>query len=299
MSRSPRSMRSRGGICRIICSTSGPIRGRPWCWSPTMSTKPWCWPIAFSSCARGRAACLRKSRSIWRGRATAIRHCSTTSSAACSPRWIARSTAIWQMPIRKPRQAKRCGGDNSVLTDYIRHRFNIRESRKMDAAELRATQAPIKDRYKSDPKAAMITLKAKGSIENEGIACKVETGRALAVAGLHPASGGSGLELCSGDMLLEALVACAGVTLKSVATAIEVPLKKGDVTAEGDLDFRGTLGVDKEAPVGFAEIRLRFDVDTSAPQDKLDLLLKLTERYCVVYQTVKNGPKLSVTMHRV
>jgi uncharacterized OsmC-like protein len=154
----------------------------------------------------------------------------------------------------------------------------------MDAAELRATQAPIKDKYKTDPKAAFITLKAKGSIDNEGIACKV---------------GGSGLELCSGDMLLEALVACAGVTLKSVATAIEVPLKTGIVTAEGDLDFRGTLGVDKEAPVGFAEIRLRFDVDTEAPQDKLDLLLKLTERYCVVYQTIKNGPKISVTMQRV
>jgi len=169
----------------------------------------------------------------------------------------------------------------------------------MDAAELRATQAPIKERYKSDPKAAMIKLTARGSIENEGIACKVETGRALAVAGLHPASGGSGLELCSGDMLLEALVACAGVTLKSVSTAIEVPLRKGDVTAEGDLDFRGTLGVDKEAPVGFREIRLRFDVDTSAPQDKLDLLLKLTERYCVVYQTIRNGPKVSVTMRTV
>lgn len=169
----------------------------------------------------------------------------------------------------------------------------------MDAAQLRATQAPIKDRYKTDPKSAMIKLTARGSIENEGIACKVETGRALAIAGLHPATGGSGLELCSGDMLLEALVACAGVTLKSVATAIEVPLKKGDVTAEGDLDFRGTLGVDKEAPVGFAEIRLRFDVDTDAPQDKLDLLLKLTERYCVVYQTIRNGPKVSVSMQRV
>ena len=165
----------------------------------------------------------------------------------------------------------------------------------MDAATLRATQAPIKDRYKSDPKAALITLKAKGSIEDEGIACKVETGRALAVAGLHPATGGSGLELCSGDMLLEALVACAGVTLKSVATAIEVPLKTGNVTAEGDLDFRGTLGVDKEAPVGFAEIRLRFDVDTPAPQDKLDLLLKLTERYCVVFQTINKRPELKVS----
>jgi uncharacterized OsmC-like protein len=169
----------------------------------------------------------------------------------------------------------------------------------MDAAELRATQAPIKDRYKSDPGAAMITLKAKGSIDHDGIACKVETGRALAIAGLHPATGGSGLELCSGDMLLEALVACAGVTLKSVATAVEIPLKTGNVIAEGDLDFRGTLGVDKEAPVGFAEIRLRFDVGTDAPQEKLDLLLKLTERYCVVYQTIKNGPRVSVTMHRV
>ena len=169
----------------------------------------------------------------------------------------------------------------------------------MDAAELRATQAPIKERYKADPAAAIITLKAKGSIENEGIACKVETGRALAVAGLHPASGGSGLELCSGDMLLEALVACAGVTLKSVSTAIEVPLKTGNVIAEGDLDFRGTLGVDKEAPVGFAEIRLRFEVETDAPQERLDLLSKLTERYCVVYQTIKSGPKVSVSMKRV
>jgi uncharacterized OsmC-like protein len=169
----------------------------------------------------------------------------------------------------------------------------------MDAAALRSLQAPIKERYKSDPKAALITLKAKGSIENSGIACKVETGRALLVAGLHPATGGSGLELCSGDMLLEALVACAGVTLKSVATAIEVPLTQGLVLAEGDLDVRGTLGTDKEAPVGFAEIRLRFEVETDAPQDKLDLLSKLTERYCVVYQTIKNGPKVSVSMKRM
>jgi uncharacterized OsmC-like protein len=168
----------------------------------------------------------------------------------------------------------------------------------MNAAELRATQAPIKDRYKSDPGAAMITLKAKGSIDHDGIACKVETGRALAIAGLHPATGGSGLELCSGDMLLEALVACAGVTLKSVATAVEIPLKTGNVIAEGDLDFRGTLGVDKEAPVGFAEIRLRFDVGTDAPQEKLDLLLKLTERYCVVYQTLKSGPPIEGKMAR-
>jgi uncharacterized OsmC-like protein len=169
----------------------------------------------------------------------------------------------------------------------------------MDAAELRQMQAPIKERYKTDPKTALITLKAKGSTDSDGIACKVETGRALAVAGLHPATGGSGLELCSGDMLLEALVACAGVTLKSVATAIDVLLRCGNVYAEGDLDFRGTLGVDKETPVGFAEIRLRFEVDTDAAQDKLDLLLKLTERYCVVYQTIKNGPKVSVTMKRI
>src|SRR3954465_3542631 len=169
----------------------------------------------------------------------------------------------------------------------------------MDATSLRAMQAPIKERYKGDPGAAMITLKAKGSIDDTNIACKVETGRALAVAGLHPATGGSGLELCSGDMLLEALVGGAGGPLKAVATAIEVPLKTGVVTAEGDLDFRGTLGVDKETPVGFESIRLRFDVDTSAPQDKLDLLLKLTERYCVVYQTIRNGPKVSVEMKRV
>src|SRR6202050_4873660 len=169
----------------------------------------------------------------------------------------------------------------------------------MDAARVRAMQAPIKERYKADPKAGLITLKAKGALDDTNIACKVETGRALAVAGLHPATGGSGLELCSGDMLLEALVACAGVTLKSVATAIEVPLKTGVVTAEGDLDFRGTLGVDKEAPVGFAEIRLRFDVDNDAAQDNIAPLLKLTERYCVVYQTIKNGPKVSVTMQRL
>ena len=166
----------------------------------------------------------------------------------------------------------------------------------MDAAGLRALQAPIKERYKSDPKAGFITLKAKGTLDDTNIACKVETGRALAVAGLHPATGGSGLELCSGDMLLEALVACAGVTLKAVATAIDIPLKSGTVSAEGDLDFRGTLGVAKDAPVGFAQIRLRFDVDTDAPQDKLDQLLKLTERYCVVYQTIRSGPPVEISL---
>src|SRR5450755_1987450 len=169
----------------------------------------------------------------------------------------------------------------------------------MDANELRAMQAPIKERYKTTPGAALITLKAKGQLDDTNIACKVETGRALAVAGLHPATGGSGLELCSGDMLLEALVACAGVTLKSVSSAIEVPLKTGLVTAEGDLDFRGTLGVAKDAPVGFKQIRLRFEVDTDAPQEKLDQLLKLTERYCVVYQTLKSGPPIEVGLQRV
>jgi uncharacterized OsmC-like protein len=169
----------------------------------------------------------------------------------------------------------------------------------MDGTELRAMQAPIKERYKSDPGAAMITLKAKGTLDAPGIACKLETGRAMAIAGLHPATGGSGIELCSGDMLLEALVACAGVTVKAVATALDIPLRNGVVSAEGDLDFRGTLGVAKDAPVGFAQIRLRFDLETDAAQDKLDQLLKLTERYCVVYQTIKSGPPVDVAMKRV
>jgi uncharacterized OsmC-like protein len=168
----------------------------------------------------------------------------------------------------------------------------------MDAQALRAMQAPIKDRYKGDPKAALITLKARGTLDDAHIACKVETGRALAVAGLHPATGGSGLELCSGDMLLEALVACAGVTLKAVATALDIPLRSATVSAEGDLDFRGTLGVAKDAPVGFAAIRLTFALDTDALPDKLDQLLKLTERYCVVYQTIRSGPPVEVRLAR-
>jgi uncharacterized OsmC-like protein len=168
----------------------------------------------------------------------------------------------------------------------------------MDAQALRAMQAPIKDRYKAEPQAAVITLKASGTLDDSNIACKVETGRALAVAGLHPATGGSGLELCSGDMLLEALVACAGVTLKAVSTALDVPLRSGKVSAEGDLDFRGTLGVAKDAPVGFREIRLTFTVDTDAPQEKLDQVLKLTERYCVVYQTIRNGPPVAIKLAR-
>ena len=168
----------------------------------------------------------------------------------------------------------------------------------MDAQALRAMQAPIKDRYKADPQTAVITLKARGTLDDTNIACKVETGRALATAGLHPATGGSGLELCSGDMLLEALVACAGVTLKAVSTALDVPLRSGAVAAEGDLDFRGTLGVAKDAPVGFRAIRLTFTVDTDAPQEKLDQVLKLTERYCVVYQTIRNGPPVEIRLAR-
>ena len=168
----------------------------------------------------------------------------------------------------------------------------------MDATALRALQAPLKDQYRSDPDSAVITLKAQGTLDDQHIACKVETGRALAVAGLHPATGGSGAELCSGDMLLEALVACAGVTLKAVATALEIDLRHGAVKAEGDLDFRGTLGVDKTAPVGFRNIRLSFEVDTDAPQEKVDQLLKLTERYCVVYQTIRSGPPVEIKMQR-
>jgi uncharacterized OsmC-like protein len=168
----------------------------------------------------------------------------------------------------------------------------------MDANALRAMQAPYKDKYKNDPNAAVITLKAHGTLDESKIACKVETGRALAVAGLHPATGGSGAELCSGDMLLEALVACAGVTLKAVATALAIPLKSGTVRAEGDLDFRGTLGVDKEAPVGFREIRLSFDIDTDATEEQIASLIKLTERYCVIFQTLNKPPKLGLVVNR-
>ena len=165
----------------------------------------------------------------------------------------------------------------------------------MDAAGLKQVQTPIKERYRDDASSALITLRAKGAIDDAAIACKVETGRAIAVAGLHPATGGSGAELCSGDMLLEALVACAGVTLKAVATALEFRLGRAVVEAEGDLDFRGTLGVAKEAPVGFSAIRLSFDLDTDEPQERVDTLIKLTERYCVVFQTISTRPELTVT----
>jgi uncharacterized OsmC-like protein len=168
----------------------------------------------------------------------------------------------------------------------------------VNADELRALQAPLKDRYRAHAKAGLITLKARAELDSATIACKVETGRALAVAGLHPATGGSGAELCSGDMLLEALVACAGVTMKAVATSMGITLRSGQVAAEGDLDFRGTLGVDKQATVGFSDIRLKFKLDTDAPQDQLDTLLKLTERYCVVLQTLKRPPSVEATLKR-
>jgi uncharacterized OsmC-like protein len=164
----------------------------------------------------------------------------------------------------------------------------------MNAEALRALQAPLKDKYRAEPDAALITLNAQGRI-GEGITCKVETGRALVEAGLHPATGGDGLSLCSGDMLLEALVACAGVTLNAVATAIGVTLRDATIRAEGDLDFRGTLGVAREAPVGFKAIRLHFDLDTDATAEQLASLMKLTERYCVVYQTLRQSPAITVT----
>jgi len=159
----------------------------------------------------------------------------------------------------------------------------------VNAEELKALQAPIKDRYRKEPQAAVVTLRARGRI-GEGIACRVDTGKALVEAGLHPATGGSGLQACSGDMLLEALVACAGVTLKAVATALGVSLKDARISAEGDLDFRGTLGVAKDAPVGFREIRLRFELDTDAPPEQQKKLIELTERYCVVLQTLRQPP---------
>ena len=168
----------------------------------------------------------------------------------------------------------------------------------MDGDQLRAVQAPLKERYRDEPDTALVTLSATGHL-GEGIACAVRTGSALAAAGLHPASGGDGSLLCSGDMLLEALVACAGVTLRAVATSLGVGIEGGSGSAEGDLDFRGTLGVSKEAPVGFRAIRLRFKLDTDASDDELDTLLRLTERYCVVLQTLRQAPELTASCSRV
>jgi len=164
----------------------------------------------------------------------------------------------------------------------------------MNAEDLRSIQAPLKERYREAPEAALITLRAQGSL-GEGVRCKIETGKGLVTAGLHPATGGNGLSACSGDMLLEALVACAGVTLNAVATALGITLREATLQAEGELDFRGTLGLSKEAPVGFQNIRLQFTLDTDASQEQIDTLLRLTERYCVVYQTLVRPPTLTIT----
>lgn len=168
----------------------------------------------------------------------------------------------------------------------------------MDAEALKTIQAPLKQRYREDADSAVVTMRAQGSLDSGQLSCKVETGRALVDAGLHPAAGGSGLQACSGDMLLEALVACAGVTVNAVATALGLPLKGGEVRAEGDLDFRGTLAVDKEAPVGFREIRLHFDLECEADEEQMASLLKLTERFCVVYQTIRQGPEVRISLGR-
>ena len=168
----------------------------------------------------------------------------------------------------------------------------------MNAAELKELQTPIKARYRDDPDAAVITLKARGAI-GEGVTCSVETGRELVEAGLHPATGGTGLHACSGDMLLEALVACAGVTLNAVATALELDVQDARITAEGDLDFKGTLGIEKQAPVGFRDIRLSFDIDGDLTDEQLATLIKLTERYCVVYQTLKSSPPIDVSAIKI
>jgi uncharacterized OsmC-like protein len=168
----------------------------------------------------------------------------------------------------------------------------------MNANELRSIQAPLKDQYRQTPEAALVTLRAQGHI-GEGVSCKIETGKALVVAGLHPATGGTGLSACSGDMLLEALVACAGVTLGAVATALGIELSDALIEAEGDLDFRGTLGVSKEIPVGFQNIRLKVTLDTDAPDEQLATLLRLTERYCVVYQTLTRPPAMTVTRQTI
>jgi uncharacterized OsmC-like protein len=165
----------------------------------------------------------------------------------------------------------------------------------MKADELRALQAPLKARYREDPASAQVTLRAQGILGSEGVTCTLQTGKALVEAGLHPATGGDGRSACSGDLLLEALASCAGVTLRAVATALDLPVRGGTVTAEGDLDFRGTLAVNKEAPVGFQAIRLHFDLDTDATEEQLATLMKLTERYCVVYQTLQRPPRISVS----
>lgn len=166
----------------------------------------------------------------------------------------------------------------------------------MEASKFRAVQGPLKERYRRDAKAALLTLKAKGTADDSTVTCKVETGRGLAVAGIHPKCGGSGLELCSGDLLLEALIACAGVSLKAAASVLDVPIKSATISAEGDVDLRGTLGITDGVPVGFREIRLQFDVETDAPQSDLAQLLEITERYCVIFQTIQGSPNTKARM---
>jgi uncharacterized OsmC-like protein len=168
----------------------------------------------------------------------------------------------------------------------------------MDISTFRTTQEPIKARYRKDAKAALLTLRATGTADDAAVTCKVETGRGLALAGIHPKAGGSGLELCSGDMLLEALIACAGVSMRAAAAVLELPIKSAVISAEADVDLRGTLGVTEGVPVGFEEIRLRFDIETDAPQNQLDQLLELTERYCVIFQTIQNSPKTDIQLNR-
>ena len=169
----------------------------------------------------------------------------------------------------------------------------------MEVTKFKASQEPIKALYSNDAKAAFLTLKATGSASESSVTCKVETGRGLALAGIHPKAGGSGLELCSGDMLLEALIACAGVSMRAAAAVLEIPIKSAEVSAEGDVDLRGTLGVTEGVPVGFKEIRLRFDIDSEASQEQLDQLIELTDRYCVVFQTIQNSPRTSVELAKV
>jgi uncharacterized OsmC-like protein len=168
----------------------------------------------------------------------------------------------------------------------------------MDISTFRTTQEPIKARYKKDAKAALLTLRATGTASDAAVTCKVETGRGLALVGIHPKAGGSGLELCSGDLLLEAVIACAGVSMRAAAAVLELPIKSAVISAEGDVDLRGTLGVTEGVPVGFKEIRLRFDIETDAPQNQLDQLLELTERYCVIFQTIQNSPKTGIQLNR-
>jgi len=236
-----------------------------------------------------------------------------------SPRLTTRAAA----PTRHPAQANilRAGNgrrnreaqaDNRVAIAYqhcqkcrlarrspLRHNAARRIRRKektMEASKFRAAQEPLKERYRKDAKAALLTLKAKGRADDSTVTCKVETGRGLAVSGIHPKCGGSGLELCSGDLLLEALIACAGVSLKAAASVLDVQVKSATISAEGDVDLRGTLGITDGVPVGFKEIRLHFDVETDAAQSDLAQLLEMTERYCVVFQTIQNSPNTKARM---